>query len=1427
MRLRSLRTLGTGAALIELPPETRADQVPALVQRLRLLGRSGVRSVEPDRLMYAVATPNDPELGNLWGLAGPAQGSLAGVNALAAWEVSLGSGATVAIIDTGYRPHGDLAANIVGQYDFVSDPTSANDGGGRDADASDPGDWRSAGQCGSSSSSSSSWHGTHVAGTVSAIGNNGYGIAGVAYGARLVIARVLGKCGGYTSDISDAIVWSSGGTVSGIPANTNPAKVLNLSLGGGYPCTASPELQNAIASARSRNATVVVAAGNSNADASNFSPASCPGVVTVAAVGPGGARAGYSNYGNVVDLAAPGGEMAFGLASGIQSTLNSGSTTPGADSFAFYQGTSMAAPHVAGVAALMYSLDPALTPDAVETILKSSVRSFPASCNGCGTGLVDAAQALGAVIGGTATALANGEPAADLAGAEGSSQLFVLHLPSHATNLSITLAAGQGQAQLYVRRGAVPTTSVHDCLGSDTGNGSACTYAGDVTPGTYYVRVFGVTDYDGYSLLATHGLNPPGSFAFASATPSVGESAGQASVSVTRSGGSRGAVSVRYSTANGTALAGNDYTVKSGTLSWADGDSAPKNILVAISNDTLAESSETIRLSLNTPGNGAVIGTPATATLSIVDNDSDPGVLAFSVASMSVAETTTTLNLSVTRSVGKHGAVSVAYATQNGTAEAGSDYTARSGTLSWTSGDAASKTLSLVLNNDAYAESAENFQVVLSAPTGGASLGVNRTLTVSIADNDSGAGTLAFSSAAFSAQENAGFATITVTRSGGSGGAVSLNYATITGTAGSGSDYTAVSGTLSWGAADPLPKTFVVPILDDGTWEPGETVALLLSAPGGGAVLGTQKTATLTVLDNDNTPGTLSLSAANYSVTEGSATLTVTATRTGGNAGAVSVAYATVDGSAIAGSDYSARSGLLSWANGDSASKTVAISITNDLYAESAESFGIALGALTGGAAMGGLSSATIALNDNDGSPGALAFGSASLSVTESGATALVTVTRTGGSGGAVSVSYATGTGTATAGADYTPVSGTLSWSAADPLPKTFVIPIADDTTWESNETFPVLLSTPAGGATLGAVKSATVSITDNDNTPGVITLSSASHAVTEGTTTVTLVATRSGGNAGAVSVGFATANGSAAAGGDYTARNGTLSWANGDSASKSFAITVANDAYAEASETFSVTLSAPTGGASAGTIMSATVTIQDNDGAPGTLAFSTSGSSVAENAGMAVITVTRTGGSGGGVSVDYAVSGGTASAGVDYTPVSGTLSWGEADPLAKTFTVPILDDTDWESGDTIVITLANPGGGALLGSIRTTSLGITDNDNTPGRFEFSANSYAVTEGTASVTIQVRRVGGNLGAVGVSYFTRNGSAVSGSDYKGRSASLSWASGDSASKIFGLSIANDSLVEALESFGIGLRSPSGGALLGNIPAANVAITDNDG
>jgi serine protease len=406
VKLKHVRRLSDGTYVLKLPARLGSDGVQAISDRLA--ARGDVLSAGPDALMQPLSVPTDPSWGQQWDMFAPSSGNY-GIDLAGARDITLGSsGITIGVIDTGYRPHVDLAGRFVGGYDFIGDTLVANDGNGRDSDAGDPGDWISSAEnasgyfagCGVSNSS---WHGTHVSGTIGAVSDNGIGVAGINQGSKIQPLRVLGKCGGYTSDIADAIRWAAGLSVNGIPNNPTPDRVVNISLGGSGGCDSTT--QNAINAAVAAGTVVVVAAGNSNANAANFTPANCANVITVAATGYTGQRAYYSNYGSSVEIAAPGGDAQLGKT--ILSTLNAGATTPGADSYANYQGTSMATPHVVGVVSLMLSVNPGLTPAQVTAMLQATATKFPTGSTcitlPCGAGIVNAAAAVAAANGGGGT----------------------------------------------------------------------------------------------------------------------------------------------------------------------------------------------------------------------------------------------------------------------------------------------------------------------------------------------------------------------------------------------------------------------------------------------------------------------------------------------------------------------------------------------------------------------------------------------------------------------------------------------------------------------------------------------------------------------------------------------------------------------------------------------------------------------------------------------------------------------------------------------------------------------------------------------------------------------------------------------------------------------------------------------------------------
>jgi serine protease len=375
----------------------------------RLAADADVEYAVPDQRRTRHAAPNDPlyangVLGNgpavgQWYLRAPVGDAKSSIDAEIAWSVTQGSPAiVVAVLDTGVRfEHPDLlqvtqGGNLLPGYDMVSDVAVANDGDGRDADPSDPGDWVTQTEAGNSKGpfyectvENSSWHGTQTAGLVGALTNNGIGMASIGRTVRVLPVRVLGKCGGFDSDIIAGMRWAAGLTVPGAPANVNRAQVINMSLGGDGAC--GQDYLDALAEIAAAGTVVVASAGNSSGHAVGV-PANCSGVVAVGGLRHFGTKVGFSDLGPEIVVSAPAGNC-VNTAAGtaclypILTTANTGATVPVAstytDSYNPSLGTSFSAPLVAGTAALMLSARPTLTPVQVRQILQATASPFPTS----------------------------------------------------------------------------------------------------------------------------------------------------------------------------------------------------------------------------------------------------------------------------------------------------------------------------------------------------------------------------------------------------------------------------------------------------------------------------------------------------------------------------------------------------------------------------------------------------------------------------------------------------------------------------------------------------------------------------------------------------------------------------------------------------------------------------------------------------------------------------------------------------------------------------------------------------------------------------------------------------------------------------------------------------------------------------------------
>jgi serine protease len=566
------RKLAMGADLVRTSRKLNRTDALALMQQIA--ADPNVAHVEPDVMLHAIKdfksatsmaaadfTPNDTYYAPYqWhfragdgtsttvGSDTTAFANKGGADVAKAWDLADGSGVTVAVIDTGLTHHPDIDTSLGDAgYDFTSVAlVSGRDTDGRVAGGWDTGDWTtgsaylaSNGGCTDPNDpnaplpEASSWHGTHVSGTIAELTNNNSGMAGSAFNAKVLPVRALGHCGGFTSDIADAIEWASGGSVDGVPDNTTPVQAINMSLGGSGACSASDVTGTAIADAVGRGVAVVVAAGNSGADAVNFTPASCPGVIAVGSVGIAGKRAFYSNFGTTVALAAPGGGIYANDASSgtstpdagfVWSAVNGGATTVDESNYTYqgFAGTSQATPHVTGTIALVISAVkaaglPALSPADLKTLLTSTVRAFPATPDQkIGAGIVDTYAAVNQAIGGQttppgggddATVLSNGVAVTGVSGNAGDQQLYKIDVPAGARALVLRTFGGTGDVSLYVKSGSAPTTTSFDASSVHVGNSESYVTAKPATS-TYYVLVVGAGNFANVTVQATYAAAP-------------------------------------------------------------------------------------------------------------------------------------------------------------------------------------------------------------------------------------------------------------------------------------------------------------------------------------------------------------------------------------------------------------------------------------------------------------------------------------------------------------------------------------------------------------------------------------------------------------------------------------------------------------------------------------------------------------------------------------------------------------------------------------------------------------------------------------------------------------------------------------------------------------------------------------------------------
>ena len=1464
----SFKSMG-GLMMLKLPPGV---DVETALEEYR--NNPNVLYAERDNIVRMSAT-NDTSFTQLWGLNNTGQtvngvtGTAdADMNVVEAWSNSGVTGSNsvvIGVIDSGVQyNHPDLVNNM-----WVNPGEIAGNGIDDDANGYVDDIYGINAITNSGNPMDDNNHGTHVAGTIAAVGENSLGITGVNQQAKILACKFLSAAGsGTDSDALKCLDYIYNLKMSGINI-----VVTNNSWGGTG--GGSQSVADAIEMHRNAGILFIAAAGNStvNNDTGPHYPSNYfkSNIISVAATDQNDGQATFSNYGRrSVHVGAPGVNI-------YSSIVGSG--------YSHFQGTSMAAPHVAGLAALLSAEDPTRDWKTIKNLIVSSGTQLAALSTTTTTGRrvrawdTDGTGAMTCVnqtvnsvvypqvtsstkIGGTKLGLAAmnincGSPAGSVTiTTTGPDSVGVVTLLDD--GFEFDEAAGDGIYSAYWT--APATIGTYTLTFSNGQTQTVSVIANTSTLQSYRTPVEiaynprvdggGFTQVPGNGYISLTGYTPYFQLPIGGVNSSVIYGIPQGANLL--------------SAPTGAQLTGSNTTIPSDIFEtliagyWDDLDVATAGYGLKAwfwYNSGLTPVGEAIfewKGRHNDTGNLVQFQIVYTANSSDIemhyiasDNSAESATVGIQVDWVRASSQSYNI-INPDLATGK--AWKWSLDTGAPTADAGIDQNVAGNTLvtlsgigadpdggtlnySWsqTAGTIVSLTGANTLTPSFYAPNVTETLTFKLTVTDDSGQSATDAMNVNVTAGDP-AGSLQFSSITYSTNENDGNAVITVTRTGGSGGVVGLSYATGDSSAFSPGDYTYSSGSLSWANGDATSKTFSVPVINDSDVEANETVSLFLLNATGGATLGSAN-ATLTIV-NDDAAGTIAFSSATYSVNENETAATITASRTGGISGSVTVDYATADGTASTGSDYTLNTGTLTWADGDSADKTFSIVIADDGIVEDDETVSLTLSNETGGATLGTSSATLTIVNDDVAVYGALSLSSSVYSVNENGVSFLVTVTRTGGSDGVVSVNYSTADITTNAGSDYVATTGTLTWADADSADKTFTIAITDDAVFESDETLSIDLSAVAGGASL-VTDSATLTIVEDDAAVnGVLSLVSSTYNVNEDGLSLTVTVERTGGSDGVVSVNYSTADITASTGVDYIASSGILTWANADAASKTFSISISDDVIYEGDETLTVNISSATGGAIIETD-SATVTIVEDDlPAPGILSVSDTSVIVAENALTATLTITRTAGSDGAVSVVFASVNGSANAGEDYAMASGTLNWVDGDTSNKTIEIVILDDSIFEVDETFAVGLSGESGGATL-NISDATITIIDNDFepvtpaplVPGTLSLSSTAFSVIESDVSATISVQRTGGSDGAVNVNYSIEAGSATLDSDFTMTSGILSWADGDASEKTFTVVILNDQVVESDETVTVSISNVTGDAGL-DTSNATLTITDDD-
>jgi subtilisin family serine protease len=1320
--IESAQRLNLGAGMIEVvkvPSGMTTDQAVAWISR-----QPGVESAEPNQILKTSAVSNDPYYtsGSQWDMYGSDSPTSIGpggttnqygVHAENAWNANYTGSRSVfvGIIDTGVQiTHPDLAANIwVNPYDPVDGID--NDGNGY---IDDTNGWDFANNDRTVyDNSTSDAHGTHVAGTIGAVGGNGIGVAGLNWQVTMIVAKFISGNSGTTSAAIRAIDYI---TDLKLRHGLDIAATNNSWGGGSY----SSAMNAAINRAAKADILFVTAAGNnsSNNDSTAYYPAnyssltsvgaasaaSYENVISVASITNAGDLSSFSNYGATrVDIAAPG--------SSIISTLPN-------NTYGIYNGTSMAAPHVTGTVALLKSIYASATAEEIRNAILSSATPTPALRGVVATGA--RLNVMAAINDQAWDPIKPKIPRVSVNGASRSEG------NSGTSNLSFSIALSEAYDQPVTINYATQNGTA--LAGADyiSTSGSIVIPAG-ATSAIVNVAIIGDTTYES---------NETFRFMIVSATNATiveGEATGTIvnddaipilsvrnasliegnssrsnmifAVSMTNPADSP--VTLQYYTSDQSARAGSDYVATSGTITIPAG-STSTTIPVPILGDSEYESDETFLLNLTNPSANARLST-AFATGTIINDDSIV-VPAISIANASIVEGnagTKNLVFNVTLDTATTLPVSVAYATSDITGIAGSDYVATSGNLVIAAGSTSAQ-ISVPIIGDTIYEANESFLLKLVSATNATIAGGEATGTIvnddqipiitvrnaSVIEGNSGRSSMIF----------------TVSLTNAADTPVTLQYYTSDQSARAGSDYVSTTGTITIPAGS-TSTTISIQVLADSEFESDETFLLNLTNPSANARISTAF-ATGTII-NDDTIVVPTISIANASIVEGNAgtkKLVFNVTLDSATTVPVSVAYASSDLTAFAGTDYVATSGTLIIAAG-STSAQISVPIIGDTIFETDETFRLTLSSPSNATIATGIATGTI-INDDSIVVPTVSIANASIVEGNAGTKDLVFhVTLDSATTVPVSVTYASSDLSAFTGTDYVATSGILIIAAGSTTSQ-ISVPIIGDTTFETDETFRLTLSSPSNATIATGIATGTIV---NDDTKPVVTVRSASQIEGDsGQSMMAFVVELSNASSTPVSIDYETSDITATAGLDYASTSGTLSIPAG-ATSAVIQVPISGDTDFETDESFLLNLISISTNATIGTA-SATGTIINDDVPPMPLELSISDSEMAEgNSGWSIMTfeINLSGPATEEFSFQYVTKDGTANSSgntSDFEATAGIITI-PAGHSSATISVRIRGERTYEIDETFSVVLSRVPDNIVL--LRGEATGKILNDDT------------------------------------------------------------------------------------------------------------------